>query len=270
MRRMASCCETVELSCPRRSWISPTLFSPSRRHSRIRIRAGCARALKSSALKRWRDSAIAHDHLGRISEDSKIRDLPWPDPAPGHSSATFDEPQVRCPRAMKERLRAILRAALPNRSTLLPLQWWTPGQWLIAAATCVVLFVVIGEVGQTLPPTSSDRTYPIEWWNYLTLFADSALMGLVVGTFLVPAGHRVAAAGGSGFAGSVAAIVMACPVCSPLAIPLLGAGGALSFLRGDRALLALLSVLALGLTLVLRLNTSMSCPAVPSTSKQRA
>jgi hypothetical protein len=148
------------------------------------------------------------------------------------------------------------------RTTLAQFAWWTATQWRIAAGTAAVMLLTIGEVGQTLPPASADRVYPIEWWNYVTLVADSVMIGLVVGSFVMPVGRRAAAASGSGLAGTFAAIMMACPVCSPLAIPLLGAGGVLSFLRGDRGWLALASVLVLGLTLILRLRATTSC-AVP-------
>lgn len=148
----------------------------------------------------------------------------------------------------------------------LQLRWWPARQWWTAAATFAVLFVVIGEVGQTLPPTSGDRATPIEWWNYATLLLSSGLIGLIVATFVVPGGRRLAAAGGSGLAGTVAAIVMSCPFCGPLAIPLLGVGGALAFLRGYRGWLALASVVVLVITLILRLRASSSCGIRPRTT----
>src|SRR6266481_549609 len=49
----ASCWETVGWSTPRTSWSSCTLCSPCTRISRTRMRSGCARALKNSALKTW-------------------------------------------------------------------------------------------------------------------------------------------------------------------------------------------------------------------------
>jgi hypothetical protein len=61
---------------------------------------------------------------------------------------------------------------------------------------------------------------------------------------------------------------MACPVCNPLAIPLFGAAGVLSFLAPYRGLIALLSVALLALTLLLRLRTNRACqltlPADPT------
>jgi hypothetical protein len=146
------------------------------------------------------------------------------------------------------------------RATFAQFGWWTMTQWRVAAIAAAVALVAIGEVGQTLPPAWTDRVYPIEWWNYVTLVADSALIGLVLGSFLAPAGRRLATAGSSGVAGMLAAIMMACPICSPLAIPLLGAGGVLAFLRGDRGWLALASVLVLAATLYLRLRATSSCP----------
>ena len=54
-------------------------------------------------------------------------------------------------------------------------------------------------------------------------------------------------------------MVMACPVCSPLAIPLLGTSGLLAFLVPERRFIALVSVAMLALTLLLRLRASTTC-----------
>jgi hypothetical protein len=140
------------------------------------------------------------------------------------------------------------------------LRWWSGTQWRIAGTAFAIMLIAIGEVGQTLPPASASRVTPIEWWNYVTLMSNSALMGLIVGSFVSPRRDRVASASAGGFAAAAGAIVMACPFCSPLAIPLLGTGGLLAFLRDDRGWLALASMVVLGLTLALRLRASASCP----------
>lgn len=140
------------------------------------------------------------------------------------------------------------------------LRWWSVRQWTAAAATFVVVLIAMGEVGQTLPPASSDRVYPIEWWNFVVLVADSALVAVMIGSFVAPGTKRIASATGGGLTATVATIMLACPVCSPLAIPLLGAGGALAFLRGDRGLIALASIAVLALALILRLSATASCP----------
>ena len=68
--------------------------------------------------------------------------------------------------------------------------------------------------------------------------------------------RQAAGAGAGGVAGTLA---MACPVCNPLAIPLFGAAGVLSFLAPERGLIALLSIALLAVTLVLRLRTTQAC-----------
>lgn len=161
------------------------------------------------------------------------------------------------------------RPALLSATTLTQPRWWSPGQWRLAAAVSVFTFLIIGEIGETLPPESAGRVYPVEWWNWATLVASAMLIGLIAATFAVPGGRRGLAGAGSGSAGTVAAIVMACPVCSPLAIPLLGTGGLMAFLVPDRGWLALASVVLLGLTLLLRLRAGTTCPvnlgATPAT-----
>ncbi|MEO8898087.1 MAG: hypothetical protein ABI473_05255 [Candidatus Dormibacter sp.] len=161
----------------------------------------------------------------------------------------------------------------PNRSrslippgTFVQLRWWSGRQRALAASVAVVTFVLIGEVGQTLPNTAHGRVYPVEWWNYLTLVMSAVLLGLIAGTFVVRAGRRIAAGAGGGAVGTIAAIAMACPVCSPLAIPLLGTGGALTFLTPHRALISLASVLLLAVTLLLRLRASTRCAVVAPAS----
>lgn len=142
------------------------------------------------------------------------------------------------------------------------LQYWSPKQWRTATVGAVVAFVAIGTVGQTLPWTASGRTFPVVWWNYVTLAASSLLIGLIAATFVAAGTRRGSRAGGAastGVAGTAATIAMACPVCNPIAIPLLGAGGVFAFLQPDRGLIALASVVILALTLALRLRAAALC-----------
>ena len=157
------------------------------------------------------------------------------------------------------RRRTPARPPLLSRATLAQLRLFSRRQWWFAGLVSAVALVLIGTVGETLPWSSSGRVYKIEWWNWATLIASSLLLGLIAATFITPGARRLRSAAGSGVAGTAATIAMACPVCSPLAIPLLGAGGVLAFLRGDRGWLALASVLILGVTLPMRLRASTSC-----------
>jgi hypothetical protein len=154
---------------------------------------------------------------------------------------------------------ATARPSLLSATTVMQPRWWSARQWGAVGVGFVLAFVVIGVVGETLPPYSAGRAYPVEWWNWVTLVISAALIGLIVGSFVVPGGRRAAAGAGTGSAGTIAAIAMACPVCSPLAIPLLGSGGLLAFLAPERGWIALASVLLLGVTLLLRLRAGATC-----------
>ena len=141
-----------------------------------------------------------------------------------------------------------------SSATILQMRWWSGRQWGVTAAAFAVAFVLIGEVGETLPPASVGRMYPVLWWNWVTLAVCSVLFGLIAATFVGPGARRPLGGAASGSAGVVAAVAMACPVCSPLALPLLGTGGVLAFLLPDRGWIALAAVAVLSLTLLLRLR----------------
>lgn len=139
-------------------------------------------------------------------------------------------------------------------------------QWQAAAWAGTVALVATGYAGETIPGINFHRMVAVSWWNYPTWIATSILLGLITATFVHPAGNRAArgaAATGSGILGLAASTVMACPVCSTLAVPFLGAGGMLAFLRPDRGWLALLSVLLLAATLAVRLRAITRCTVRP-------
>jgi Glucose / Sorbosone dehydrogenase len=135
-------------------------------------------------------------------------------------------------------------------------------QWQTAAWVGAVALVATGYAGETIPGIDFHRMVAVSWWNDPTWTATSILLGLIAATFVHPAGSRAArgaAASGSGILGLAASTVMACPVCSTLAVPFLGAGGVLAFLRPDRGWLALVSVVLLAATLALRLRAITRC-----------
>lgn len=145
-------------------------------------------------------------------------------------------------------------------------RFWSPGQKRAAAKVAAASFLVMGIAGETLPGASYGRVVPVEWWNYVTLLISPLLIGLIAGTFVAdPRASEARFRGartGAGAGAFVGTVAMACPACSPLAIPLFGAAGVLSFLAPVRWLIALLSVLMLAVTLVLRLRSRRSCELV--------
>jgi hypothetical protein len=75
--------------------------------------------------------------------------------------------------------------------TIMQIRRWSARQRRLGAIGFAAAFLVIGEVGQTLPPTDVGRVYPVQWWNWVTLAVSAALLGLIAATFAAPGGRRV-------------------------------------------------------------------------------
>ena len=157
-------------------------------------------------------------------------------------------------------------AARPGWAPIQQLATWSRRQWKVAGWSYLAALLIMGVAGETLPGASAGRVVPVKWWNYVTLTLSPPLIALIVATF-VPSGQprraRRWAKAGTGAGGAAGALAMACPVCNPLAIPLFGAAGVLSFLAPYRGLIALLSTALLALTLLLRLRTTRACQLTP-------
>jgi hypothetical protein len=142
-------------------------------------------------------------------------------------------------------------------------------QWKVAGWSYLAALLIMGVVGETLPGASAGRVVPIQWWNYVTLVLSPPLIALIAATFVPPGQPRKGrrwAKTGTGAGGAAGALAMACPVCNPLAIPLFGAAGVLSFLAPYRGLIALLSIVLLAVTLLIRLRTTRTCQLAPRAS----
>jgi hypothetical protein len=142
------------------------------------------------------------------------------------------------------------------------LRGWTRSQWKVVGWTYLVSLLLMGVVGETLPGASYGRVVPVAWWNWLTLLLSPVLIALIAGTFIISGDSKRArrtGKAGTGAGAAVGTIAMACPVCNPLAIPLFGTSGLLSFLAPLRGLIAALSIGLLLVTLVIRLRTIRAC-----------
>src|SRR5579859_415176 len=139
-------------------------------------------------------------------------------------------------------------------------------QWKVAGWSYLAALLIMGVSGETLPGASAGRVVPIQWWNYVTLVLSPLLIALLAATCVPPGqprrGRRWAKTG-TGAGGAAGTLAMACPVCNPLAIPIFGAAGVLSFLAPYRGLIALLSVALLAITLLIRLRTTRTCQLAP-------
>jgi hypothetical protein len=163
--------------------------------------------------------------------------------------------------------------ALQRWPLIQQLATWSRQQWKVAGWSYLAALLIMGVIGETLPGASAGRVVPIQWWNYVTLALSPPLIALIVATFVPPGQPRKArrlAKTGTGAGGAAGTLAMACPVCNPLAIPIFGAAGVLSFLAPYRGLIALLSIVLLALTLLLRLRTTRTCQLTPRAGPRRA
>lgn len=152
----------------------------------------------------------------------------------------------------------------PDLPTWVPLdlRMFTRRQWRIAGWAWLASFLLMGILGETLPIASLGRKVPVDWWNFVTLAISPVLIGLIAATFVParqPQSSRRRGAAGTGVGGAIGTITMACPACNPIAIPLFGSAGVLSFLAPERGLISLLSIALLAVTLALRLRTARKC-----------
>ena len=169
-----------------------------------------------------------------------------------------------------------------ERPVTVTLQRWAPAQqlaafsrrqWKVAGWSYLTALLIMGVAGETLPGASAGRVVPIQWWNYATLILSPPLIALIAATF-VPTGQprrgRRWTKTGTGVGGASGTLAMACPVCNPLAIPIFGAAGVLSFLAPYRGVIALLSIVLLAVTLLIRLRTTRICQLAPQAGPSSA
>jgi hypothetical protein len=139
---------------------------------------------------------------------------------------------------------------------------WSRAHWKVARRTYIAALLLMGIVGETLPGASYGRIVPLQWWNWVTIAIAPVLIALIAATFVTEGGpkrSRRTAKASAGTGATIGTLAMACPACNPLAIALFGGSGVLSFLAPERGLIALLSVVLLLVTLVLRLRTVQAC-----------
>ncbi|MDA8329810.1 MAG: hypothetical protein M0027_01100 [Candidatus Dormibacteraeota bacterium] len=175
-----------------------------------------------------------------------------------------DSPSARDTSARANAVRPanLVASALLAAVPVAQLRLFSRRQRKVAAEAYLIALVLMGVVGETLPGASMGRVVPVTWWNWVTLALSPPLIALIVATFVTTGDRRwirrrdKVQTGVGGFAGTVA---MACPVCNPIAIPIFGAAGILSFLAPLRGVIALASIALLALTLALRLRTMATC-----------
>lgn len=108
------------------------------------------------------------------------------------------------------------------------------------------------------------RMIPTPWWAYPVWITSSALLGLLIGTYVAPqepgegarSSHQRRGLGAT----LLAWFAVGCPTCNMLVVLALGTSGAVTWFQPLQPVLAVLSLLLLGAALRSRLRNARSCP----------
>lgn len=142
---------------------------------------------------------------------------------------------------------------------------WTARQWGAASISAVAIALAMGVATAIIENPIFVRMIPTPWWAYPVWISSAVLLGLLIGTYVAPWG-QTEKPGSSHQRRSLGAAVLAwfavgCPTCNMLVVLALGTGGAVTWFQPLQPILAVVSVLLLGVALRSRLRNAESCPA---------
>lgn len=137
---------------------------------------------------------------------------------------------------------------------------WPARRWGVAAASAVVVALLVGLPTDVIPNPVFGRPVPVTWWSYPVLVMTAILGGLLVATYVGSGDEPVDRAGRAGGAGGLLAFfAVGCPVCNKVVIVALGTTGALEWFAPAQPWLAMLSIGLLVWALAARLHGEVAC-----------
>lgn len=168
-----------------------------------------------------------------------------------------------------------------STSAVMALRMWGPRQWYTALFATAASIVVLGVPTVLIPNSLFVREIPPTVWSYPVWIVTSILMGLLVATYVRPAGvsktdfadqTTMADAAGSSkersstvgvVGGALAWFAIGCPVCNKIVLIALGASGAMTWFAPVQPYLAALALVLSGIALLIRLKGQVACPTPP-------
>jgi len=151
------------------------------------------------------------------------------------------------------------------------LRGWSARQWLGAVLGAVAVAIMVGVPTDVIPNPVFGRPIDVTWWSYPVLVVTALLGGLLIATYVAPAGpgdqppsaldvaaERQAKTGGA--AGLLSFFAVGCPVCNQIVLLALGTAGARQWFEPFQPVLAVLSIALLAFALVWRLRSVNACP----------
>lgn len=162
---------------------------------------------------------------------------------------------------------------------VLALRAWGPRQIITAIVAAVAVAVVVGVATVLIPNPVFTRDIPPVPWNYPVWIVTSALVGILIATYVRPVqstggddapeqSERVAGGDGSdrrsarlgGTAGVLAWFAVGCPVCNKIALLVLGYTGALTWFAPFQPVLAVAALVLSAIAVIWRLKGQVVCP----------
>lgn len=149
---------------------------------------------------------------------------------------------------------------------------WRARQVLVAALAALAIALVMGLATVLIPNSFFTRDIPTLTWNYPVWILTSALMGILVATYVAPPSVPAAAASGTidasearsartgTAAGILAWFAVGCPVCNKIALLALGYSGALTWFAPAQPFLAALALVLSLYAVIWRLKGQVACP----------
>lgn len=158
------------------------------------------------------------------------------------------------------------------RLAALALSEWRSRQVLVAIGAALGIGLLMGLATVLIPNQVFTRDIPTVWWNYPVWLLSSALLGMLIATYVTSPVPDQARGTGPGnrsearevrtgtAAGVLAWFAVGCPVCNKIALLALGYTGALTWFAPLQPLLALVSLVLAAVAVLWRLKGQVSCP----------
>lgn len=164
-------------------------------------------------------------------------------------------------------------SGVPQSSPIInSLRMWSARRWRVAILGGIATAVLVALPTAVIPNPVFGRAVEVTWWSYPVVVLTGILGGLLLATYVkepwmdeaVPEDAQEQKASKLGIAGAfVAYFAVGCPVCNKLVLIALGASGAMTWFAPLQPILAIASVILMGVALRIRLKNENSCSVKP-------
>ena len=155
----------------------------------------------------------------------------------------------------------IVRDAAEDLATL---GSWTLRRWAAAAATTVLVTLLVAIPTDLIDTPVFGRAIPPTWWSWPALVISAVLGGLLAATYVNPVSTDEPAQRGGYAGGLLTYFAVGCPVCNKLVLLALGSAGAVTWFEPVQPVLQVAATALLAYALLKRLRGERFCPTSPS------